>query len=211
MSPQRRAGRPPGPHDDTLGRLLPTALRLFLTEGGAALTPTRLHQETGVARATIYRNWPEPADLVEIMLRRATELPSSTAPVGDLRTDLGAAMALLIDRFEHKPVRAFFAACLEFGRRSERIASVADDYVAGLLEPFRRAVAAAVDRGELVGAVDELVADLTGPLLLRHVLLGERITASDGRRQVDRFVRSGASVPSGQAGTARQAGTAGRP
>lgn len=186
----RAAGRPPGPHNDTLGKLLPAALRLFLSEGGAALTPTRLHQETGVARATIYRNWPDPADLVEIMLRRAIDVPADVSPTTDLRADLQRAVALLLDRFEHKPVRAFFAACLEFGRRNDRVASVADDYVKGLLQPVALAIRAAVDRGELDGRVDALVADVAGPLFLRHVLLGERITTRDARERVDRFLDS---------------------
>lgn len=186
----RAAGRPPGPHDDTLGKLLPAALRIFLSEGGAALTPTRLHQETGVARATIYRNWPDPADLVEIMLRRAIDVPADVSPTTDLRADLQRAVALLLDRFEHKPVRAFFAACLEFGRRNDRVASVADDYVKGLLQPVALAIRAAVDRGELDGRVDALVADVAGPLFLRHVLLGERITTRDARERVDRFLDS---------------------
>ncbi len=186
----RAAGRPPGPHDDTLGKLLPAALRIFLSEGGAALTPTRLHQETGVARATIYRNWPDPADLVEIMLRRAIDVPADVSPTTDLRADLQRAVALLLDRFEHKPVRAFFAACLEFGRRNDRVASVADDYVKGLLQPVALAIGAAVDRGELDGRVDALVADVAGPLFLRHVLLGERITTRDARERVDRFLDS---------------------
>lgn len=187
---ERAAGRPPGPHDDTLAKLLPASLRIFLSEGGAALTPTRLHQETGVARATIYRNWPDPADLVEVMLRRAVEVPSDMAPSADLRADLRRAAALLVDRFEHKPVRAFFAACLEFGRRSDRVASVAGEYVSGLLQPFTLAIVAAVERGELDGQVDALVADLAGPLFLRHVLLGEPVTLSVARNQVDRFLRT---------------------
>lgn len=173
-----------------MAKLLPASLRIFLSEGGAALTPTRLHQETGVARATIYRNWPDPADLVEVMLRRAVEVPSDMAPSADLRADLRRAAALLVDRFEHKPVRAFFAACLEFGRRSDRVASVAGEYVSGLLQPFTLAIAAAVERGELDGQVDALVADLAGPLFLRHVLLGEPVTLSVARNQVDRFLRT---------------------
>ena len=184
----RASGRPPGPHDDTLGKLLPVALRIFLSEGGAALTPTRLHQETGVARATMYRNWPDPADLVEVMLRRAVEVPHDASPTTDLRADLQRAVRLLLDRFEHKPVQAFFAACLEFGRRNDRVASVADEYVKGLLQPFSLAIGAALERGELRGPVDALVAELAGPLFLRHVLLGERITARDAREHVDRFL-----------------------
>jgi hypothetical protein len=37
----RPVARPPGPHDDTLEKLMPKALELFLEEGGGALTPGR--------------------------------------------------------------------------------------------------------------------------------------------------------------------------
>ena len=181
-------GRPPGPHEDTLAKLLPAALRLFLDEGGQALTPTRLHRETGVSRATIYRNWPDPADLIEVMVQRATRLPDEVSCSDDLRADLHREMDLLLGRFEHRPARAFFAACLEYGRRSDGMASTAQAFVAGILEPFRIVIADAVSRGEIDGDVDDLVAEVTGPLMLRHVILGERITTAKGRAAVDHFV-----------------------
>lgn len=187
MNSTRSIGRPPGPHDDTLAKLLPAALEIFLEEGGAALTPTRLHNETGVARATIYRNWPDPADLIEIMLERATELPDDVEATGDLRADLHRAMTLLLARFEHKPVRAFFAACLEYGRRSARVATAAEAFVAGILEPFRLALAASIEAGQLTGRVDELVAEVAGPAILRHVVMGETLTAKQGAAIVDHF------------------------
>lgn len=188
MNATRAGGRPPGPHDDTLTKLLPTALELFLAEGGAALTPTRLHHETGVARATIYRNWPDPADLIEIMLQRATALPDDVESTGDPRADLQRAMTILLARFEHKPARAFFAACLEYGRRSARVSTAAEAFVAGILEPFRLALNAALAAGQIDGSVDELVAEVAGPAILRHVVMGERLTAAQGRALVDHFV-----------------------
>ncbi len=183
-----RIGRPPGPHGDTLAKLLPVALRLFLEEGGAALTPTRLHTETGVARATIYRNWPDPADLVEVMLDRATERPDPEAFGGELRADLHTAVGILLDRFEHRPARAFFAACIEYGRHSERVARTAEAFIDGILDPFRTVLAAAVDRGELDGDVDELVAEVSGPLILEHVVMGRTVSRDRARRLVDDLV-----------------------
>ncbi len=153
-----------------------------------AAKATRLHNETGVARATIYRNWPEPADLIEIMLQRATELPEDVEATGDLRADLHRAMTTLLLRFEYRPARAFFAACLEYGRSSERVSSAAEAFIGGILEPFRIALAAAVQSGEIDGSVDDLVAEIAGPPILRHVMMGERLTEEDGAAMVDRFV-----------------------
>ena len=188
MAPKPKAGRPPGPHDDTLSKVLPVALRLFLEEGGQALTPTRLHTESGVGRATIYRNWPEPEDLIEIMLGFATEQPPDEMFTGDLETDLRAAVDLLVHRFEDRPARAFFAACLEYGRRSERMAAVATDFVNGILAPFHSVIGDAVADGRLQGDVEELVAELTGPLVLDHVILGRSISERRAEAAVTRFL-----------------------
>ncbi len=188
MTSRPRVGRPPGPHDDTLHKLLRSALPLFLNEGGAALTPTRLHKETGIARATIYRNWPEPADLIEIMLGHATEPPPDDVFSGDVRADLMTALDILLSRFEHRPVRPFFAACMEYGRHSDRVASASESFIEGILGPFRTVIAAAVEHGTLTGPVDELVSELTGPLVLEHVVMGRDVSRSRGRRAVDRFL-----------------------
>ncbi|MEL6984647.1 MAG: TetR/AcrR family transcriptional regulator [Actinomycetota bacterium] len=183
-----RVGRPPGPHDETLGRLLPVALRLFLDEGGHALTPTRLHHESGVARATIYRNWPEPEDLIEVMLARATETPPEDCITGDLAVDLQAAVDVLLGRFAKRPARAFFAACIEYGRRSSRMADVAEAFATGILAQIRMVIAGAVDDGRLGGDVDHLVAEIAGPLMLEHVILGRDVPTARGQALVRQFV-----------------------
>jgi len=192
MKSTRPVGRPPGPHEETLAKLLPAALAIFLAEGGAALTPTRLHRETGISRATIYRNWPEPADLIEIMLERATRRPEPPPPGGDLRSDLQLAMAGLLERFERRPARAFFAACLEYGRRSERVATVAESFVAGILEPIETVIVAAIERGELAPPagldVADLVAEVAGPVVLLHVVMGQDVASHKGQALVDHFV-----------------------
>jgi AcrR family transcriptional regulator len=185
---KRAVGRPPGPHDDTLAKLLPVALQLFLAEGGQALTPTRLHTESGVGRATIYRNWPEPEDLIEIMLGYATEAPPDGAFTGELEPDLLIAVDMLLDRFEHRPARAFFAACIDYGRRSKRMATVATRFVDGILAPFHSVLGTAVENGELSGDVDDLVAALAGPLMLDHVILGKHVSRDRGHLLVAEFL-----------------------
>jgi AcrR family transcriptional regulator len=184
----RRVGRPPGPHNNTLDKLLPVARRLLIDEGGASLTPTRLHKETGIARATIYRNWPEPADLIEIMLGLATQPPPTGAFSGDLQADLYVAVDLLLDQFERRPAQAFFAACMEYGRHSKRVATAADAFVAAILAPFRTVVEAGLETGSIDGEVDELVSELAGPLVLEHVVMGRMVTQHRGRRVADHFL-----------------------
>jgi AcrR family transcriptional regulator len=143
-----------------------------------------------VARATIYRNWPDPVDLVEIMLARATEsaAPAVGGSTGDVDADLHSAMDTVVCRFQQRTARAFFAACIEYGRRSDRVASVARSFVASILEPIHSVIGQAIDAGRLVGEVDELVVELAGPVVMENVLLGQAVDAERGRRVVEHFL-----------------------
>ena len=57
----RSGGPPPGAAAATAYAVLSPAWRILAVEGLAALTPMRLHLETGAARTTFYRHWPDPA------------------------------------------------------------------------------------------------------------------------------------------------------
>ncbi|MEM9039849.1 MAG: TetR/AcrR family transcriptional regulator [Actinomycetota bacterium] len=179
-----------GPRQATLEVVLTTAFRLLIDEGAHAITAQRIHQETGVARTTIYRHWPEPADLIRTMFDRAVAGRGIPAFTGDLRADLQIAVDSLVQRFNRRPVRALFGALVEHGRRDSDAGDIAADYVRGLLTPVRQAVDAGIERGELVdGDVDGMVDELSATLFMRHVLLGQQVDDDDARRAVDSFLR----------------------
>ncbi len=185
----RPVGRPPGPHDDTLAKILPIAMELLLQEGGGALTPTRLNKETGVARATIYRNWPEPMALIEVLLEEAAAQARSLECSGDLGPDLHRAMAEVLGRLDRGSTRALLGVCIDYGRRSPLVAEAADGFVASLVEPFHQAFTAAADADHrLEGPVDELVAELAGPVVLEQLVMGHQIDEVRGRVIVDHFL-----------------------
>lgn len=191
-----RLGRPPGAHDDTIARLLPAALRLFLEEGGGALTPTRLAAETGMSRATLYRNWPEREDLVALLLERATLPPGDVSRSDDWRRDLEAHMLSLAERLRAKPARAFFAACLSYGQRSERARQAAQDFINGILIGVSECIEAGIRAGELHGEAAHLTSLVAGPLMLRHVLLGQSVNDQEVRTDVRSFLHAAAPTPS---------------
>lgn len=101
----------------TRERILAAARDLLADEGPTAVTPTRLAGETGISRSTIYRNWPDPAEIVlEAISDEAARPPFE--PTGDPRQDLTAYLELLriglgmphtallatrIERAEHDP------------------------------------------------------------------------------------------------------------
>ena len=195
-----RRGAPAGPRPSTLELVLYTAFQLLIAEGASAVTANRLHKETGVARTTIYRHWPQPSDIFAAMLAKATSDEDVAEFVGDLRADLNAAMDQLVFRFNNRPLRPLFGALVEVGRSDDRFPDIARDYVEGLVVSFRRAIDDAIGRGELdEGSGDALVAELTGPLFFRHVLLGETVTQAEATEVLvgflTRHVRSGGESP----------------
>ncbi len=177
-----------GPRTDTLETVLVAAFQILINEGAHALTPQRIFNETGVARTTIYRHWPTTADLITTMLHRATGDQDLAEVVGDLATDLGAAVDNLVFRFNHRPLRPLFGALVEHGRQGGDD-DIAAEYVRGVVAPIRRAVQEGVDCGDLeLDDLDAAVLDLTGPLLTKHVLLGQTVTEAEGRAAVERFL-----------------------
>lgn len=184
-----------GPRTDTLETVFTSAFRLLIAEGAHAITANRLHKETGIARTTIYRHWPEPSDLLDAMLERATGDQHLGSFVGQVRTDLTTAVDDLVWRCNERPVRPMFGALVEHGRRDPERGDIAADYIAGILKWIRRAIADGIERGELTGPaediethIDRLVTELSGPLLVEHVLLGRTVTAEDGRAAVETFL-----------------------
>lgn len=178
-----------GPRSETLETVFTWAFRLLIAEGAHAITAHRLHQESGVARTTIYRHWPEPADLLAAMLERATGDQDTPDFVGEVRADLTSAVGSLVFRFNERPVRPLFGALVEHSRRDPGADDLGATYISGILRPIRRAVADGIERGDLhPGDIDDLVDELAGPLLVRHVLLGRTVRDGDTTAAVDSFL-----------------------
>lgn len=168
-----RIGRPAGPADATEEVVLTAALDLLLVEGVAALTPQRLHQETGVSRSTIYRHWPTSTEVLAALIDVAP--PPVAATTGDATRDLHAATDQLCDRLRDKPVSAFLRALVSADDLRQR-------YVADIERPFREAL-----RG--TGAArqqrDDAVAAIVGPLLADAVLADAAPARARAHRAAD--------------------------
>ncbi len=183
----RAGGRPAGPTEETAGRVLKAAFELLATEGSAALTPVRLHQETGVARTTIYRHWPTPRHLLLAILGPATKRHEIDDLVGEIGADLRTAVGTLTTRFETRPVRTFFDGLRVHDGNGEK-PSLSEQYIEGLIAPVRAVIAAAVERGELHGEADRLVLEICGPLLAEFLLLGRRVKSAEVEQAITDFL-----------------------
>jgi AcrR family transcriptional regulator len=152
--------------------VLEAATALLRTEGPDAVTHVRVAEASGVGRATLYRHWPEQADLLhDAIARKADDIPVPLAAqstrdrltviLDHLRTrlnddDLAIQLATLIGRatWDAKLHRALM-------QTSGRGRSIVDDILRD-----------AIDRGELPATTDvEVVREgLIGALFVRRFL-----------------------------------------
>jgi AcrR family transcriptional regulator len=145
---------------------------LFEQEGAGALTHQRVAERAGVSRATVYRHWPQPLDLVFEALGVAEQPllhPSDGRP---LREWLRRELARVAADFARPVVRQFIATIVSEPNRSEHITAL----VAEMTGRTASAVREALDRAEADGAVfkrrDEyqLIAELVGPLIVQVMM-----------------------------------------
>src|SRR5689334_93416 len=148
--------------------ILAAAHDLLVREGPGAITHQRVAQQAGVGRATVYRHWAAPQDLLRDVLHTA-ELPFFATPALPLRPWLHAELRQLADELALPAVASLAIALMEQtrsgGARPHR-------HVTTITERLAAAFALAVDAGELDTAPDaELAAaQLIGPLVYQTTL-----------------------------------------
>jgi AcrR family transcriptional regulator len=162
----------------THGLMLDAAGSLLSQGGPEAVTHLRVADEAGVARATVYRHWPNRADILVDLLRRGVDLNLAQPTIetsiegrvtGVLRAfaaalsgDSGQTLSAMIGLAEwDEEVFAALERMTEFGPRM-----------------LRNLLSLGVEQGELVSTTDvDLLADrLIGPLYLRRLLYHDVLT-----------------------------------
>lgn len=186
-------GAPPRGPDPRATRSRAAALaaaeQLLVEQGWSAVTHVAVAARSGVGRTTLYRHWPDAAELIrDVIARRIAG--AHTTPTGDLRQDLVQELdglrALL-----HEPVS-------ETGLRAVIERAGADPVFAELKEAlyrngsqvFRRVIDEAKARGELSPDLetDQAIDELAGPLVYRRLLAGRAFDGDYVRRIVDGFL-----------------------
>jgi AcrR family transcriptional regulator len=156
----------------TRARVLEAAHRLLADEGPDAVTHLRVAEAADVARATVYRHWPDRIDLLVDLLESGASPPVFEPPPGDdARTRIIAALGRAAENFEGelgRSLRLLLARAdwdERFAHAKAAITGAGRAVLVGLLEEGRR-------RGELV--LDEepevLVDRLLGPIVVRSLL-----------------------------------------
>ena len=153
--------------------ILAAAFDLLAREGPGAITHQRVAQQAGVGRATVYRHWAAPEDLLRDVLYTA-ELPFFATPALPLRPWLHAELRRLADELALPAVASLAIALMEQTRPGGAGAAGARPprHVTAITERLAAAFALAVDAGELDTAPDAALAaaHLIGPLVYRTTL-----------------------------------------
>jgi AcrR family transcriptional regulator len=141
---------------------------LFEEEGAAGLTHQRVAHRAGVGRATVYRHWPTPVDLVSEALSTA-EQPLLRFGEGPLRDWLRRELTRAAGELATPAALQFIATVVGTADQTPAVASLRDDLLRRTAVVLCRVLDRAVVNGELRARPDPdmLVAALLGPLIFR--------------------------------------------
>lgn len=182
------------------------ATELLATEGIGRLTIDAIAQQSGVARSTIYRNWPERADLLLAAFESVARLDCPLTALGcrgdhQVGEDCGARPPRTVDEFrrvvaEHARRIALLRTSTLGGALASIVAEAAhDDAISQALQRFgqaRRVPLAAAARQvlEAVGAEPRVepkdaIERFIAPFFYRHLVSGESIDEPLIEQQID--------------------------
>jgi AcrR family transcriptional regulator len=165
--------------------ILAAARTLLMTEGPPAVTHQRVAAQAGVGRATVYRHWPVPEQLL-LDAMTSVDVPFFREPTSPVRPWLHRNLRHLADEEAMSGVIAVALTLLQGSARDPEIARRRDILVGVSTERLGVALSLAVDTGELdmtLGLHDAL-AVLLGPLLYRTTM--QAGTVSD--ELIDRII-----------------------
>ncbi|MEM9134231.1 MAG: TetR/AcrR family transcriptional regulator [Actinomycetota bacterium] len=171
--------------------ILAAGVELLSTEGWSAITHQRVAEVAGVGRATVYRHWSEPGELVHDVLEHALALEAyEVTHNGSTRDDLIAELAALAAAVNEGLTHDVIATLVQRSTTDDRLRA----FNARMSRLARRGVwqvvQAATERGELDPGLDETTASamLIGPLVYVRMLVPQRIEARHIESVVDGFL-----------------------
>lgn len=168
-------------------------MTLLLSGGAAAVTVDAVTRLSGVARTTLYRNFPSTDSLIAAAFRRllpTPEPPPADAPVREQLLHLSTSMARLI---QDAPLQQSMLGWLAMGRGAsddDEVGQLRRGVVASYTEPLHAVLTAAESDGTLIpGDRDLAVSQLAGPVVLARMIGLRPHTTADIERLVDDFLR----------------------
>ncbi|NKZ11953.1 TetR/AcrR family transcriptional regulator [Mycolicibacterium septicum DSM 44393] len=167
--------------------VLAATAELLVERGYQALTIDAVAARAGASKATIYRRWPNKAQLVRATLDAADAARNASVPdTGELRSDLFAVMdAIAADVAD--PLTRVTAELATLMRHDTQLAEAIREHLAKEeLSPFHDALQRAIVRGDIAAGTDvELIHDVAEAMILRQVHLDLPVDAAFSARLID--------------------------
>lgn len=159
--------------------VLAAVTKIIEQEGAGQVTHAHVAKTAGVGRATVYRHWPERVDLLTDALAQTSLKflePSPGLLIDRVRSELERIAADL----NSPGVMAMAATVVERAEWDQPTRQLRDRIVADIRSNLATAVKEAVTDGQLSSEpdVDDLLAQLIGPLWVRRTLQGADITGA---------------------------------
>jgi AcrR family transcriptional regulator len=151
--------------------MLAAARAVMLSEGPAAVTHQRVAQQAGVGRATVYRHWARPEQLLlDVMV--GADLPFFRSPTRPVRAWLRRELRRLADQLATPEVAAIAFTLVQGAIWDRAIAVERDRFVATISDRLTAALSLASQTGELIGSDvgPGVEARVVGPIVYRTAL-----------------------------------------
>ncbi|MCP2242673.1 TetR/AcrR family transcriptional regulator [Lentzea aerocolonigenes] len=162
----RPAARPGGRNARVRSQILAATMELVARDGMTGLRYEEIAELAGVNKNSVYRNWPDRAELVKDALLRYAEDSAPLHDSGDLRRDLVDFLVALAERLSSPVGRAMLQATVAATANTD----LAEAMRAAYDQQFaaaRRRFESAVDRGEIPPVDSYFLTELlSGPVYL---------------------------------------------
>lgn len=161
----------------TRAAVLEATRELIHREGTGAVTFQEVARRARVSRATLYRHWPHPDELIFEALAEIVSEWEFTGP-GRLRDQLIAEIDRRRRELNQPLVRMAFNAVLSRAPRDPSAARLRDRLVGSMAGSVRKSIEAGVARGELKPGLDAevLTAQVMGAMAWRSFVMGRNVT-----------------------------------
>lgn len=166
--------------------VLEATIDLIHSDGPEAVTFQEVARRAGVGRATLYRHWPNPDELIFEALAEIVSEWEFSGP-GRLRDALVSEIDGRRSELNQPLVRIAFNAVLSRAPRDPAAAKMRDRLVGSIVKSLRPSIAAGVERGELRPGLDAeiLAAQVMGAMVWRSFVMGRNVTRDYVERVVD--------------------------
>jgi AcrR family transcriptional regulator len=166
--PRLVRGRPRDEEADAA--ILEAALALLSEQGYGGLRMEAVAAKAGVAKATVYRRWPDKLSLAIAAIGRIPELPP--VDTGSLLGDLRALRTALVALFRTTRLAGVLPALAAERMRHTAAAAKINALIQARYQPWVAVIERAIARGELphcAAADARLIADLLAGVLMQRV------------------------------------------